>query len=206
MGQDTGIRADTRALEGIDGRPWVRERSAVCAGATSGETIWHRRHDDVRSSDRAGSRGACRGCRHHREGRAGSRIVRIRATQENTVSTVSDHGRRVTTTLSPTTPSAAITPGTQSPGGDIAKSATPSPQVPAGKSSKPLTTSPSPPPGGGANPQTLSPKVPAAKPIAPAAAAASRAPPPAAPKLVQPQPKGCPPGKKMAVVNGQPVC
>jgi uncharacterized caspase-like protein len=116
----------------------------------------------------------------------------------------------------PTTPSAAITPGTQSPGGDSAKPATPSPQVPAGKSakpsslpasSKPVTTSPSPPPGGGAKPAAPSPQVPAnAKPIAPAAAAASPAPPPAAPKLVQPQPKGCPPGKKMAVVNGQPVC
>jgi hypothetical protein len=33
-----------------------------------------------------------------------SRIIRIRAIQENTVSTVSDHGRRVTTTLSATSP------------------------------------------------------------------------------------------------------
>lgn len=39
-----------------------------------------------------------------REGRAGSRITRIRAIQENTVSTVSDHGRRVTRTLSATSP------------------------------------------------------------------------------------------------------
>ena len=31
-------------------------------------------------------------------------------------------------------------------------------------------------------------------------------PPPVAPKVAQPQPKGCPPGKSMAVVNGQPVC
>jgi uncharacterized caspase-like protein len=124
----------------------------------------------------------------------------------------------------PTTPSAAITPGTQSPGRESAKPATPSPQVPAGKSAKPsslpastkpVTASPSPPPGGGAKPAAPSPQVPVAspvtppanaKPIAPAAAAASPAPPPAAPKLVQPQPKGCPPGKKMAVVNGQPVC
>jgi hypothetical protein len=39
-----------------------------------------------------------------REGRAGSRIIRMRATPEDTVSTVSDHGRRVTTTLSATSP------------------------------------------------------------------------------------------------------
>jgi uncharacterized caspase-like protein len=125
----------------------------------------------------------------------------------------------------PTTPSAAITPGTQSPGGNSAKSVTPSPQVPAGKSAKPsslpaptkpVTASPSPAPGGGVKPATpSSPQVPAANPMAPpagakpiaaAAAAASPAPPPAAPKVVQPQPKGCPPGKKMAVVNGQPGC
>jgi uncharacterized caspase-like protein len=45
-----------------------------------------------------------------------------------------------------------------------------------------------------------------ALPPAPAAAAARPAPPPPAPKVAQPQPKGCPPGKSMAVVNGQPVC
>jgi hypothetical protein len=41
------------------------------------------------------------------EGRGGSRIIRIGAIQQNTVSTVStvrDHGRRVTTTLSATSP------------------------------------------------------------------------------------------------------
>jgi uncharacterized caspase-like protein len=114
----------------------------------------------------------------------------------------------------PTTPSAAITPGAQSPGG---KAGTPGPQGPAGKPTKPsvlpaptkpVTASPSPPPGGGAKPATPSPMMPppVAKPMAPAAAAARPAPPPAAPKLVQPQQKGCPPGKSMAVVNGQPVC
>jgi uncharacterized caspase-like protein len=117
----------------------------------------------------------------------------------------------------PTRPSAAVTPDTQSPGG---KPATPAAQVPVGKPAtpsslpaptKPVTASPSPPPGGGAKPATPSPQVPATspvtpppgtKPIAPAAAAASPAPRPAA----TPQPKGCPPGKSMAVVNGQPVC
>jgi hypothetical protein len=28
----------------------------------------------------------------------------------------------------------------------------------------------------------------------------------APPKIVQPQPKGCPPGKSMAVINCQPFC
>jgi uncharacterized caspase-like protein len=119
----------------------------------------------------------------------------------------------------PKAPSAAITPDKQSPG---RKPATLAPQVPTGKpatpssslpaSTKPVTASPSPPPGGGAKSATPSPQRAAsppptgAKPIAPAAAAASPAPAPPAPKLAQPQPKGCPPGKKMAVVNGQPVC
>jgi uncharacterized caspase-like protein len=120
--------------------------------------------------------------------------------------------------VTPTTPSAAITPGTQSPAD---KPATPT-QVPAGKPAtpsslptpaKPAMASPSTPPASVAKPATPPPQVPAAhsapppaKPVAPAAAAASAAPSPSAPKPVQPQPKGCPPGKKMAVVNGQPVC
>jgi uncharacterized caspase-like protein len=116
--------------------------------------------------------------------------------------------------VTPTTPSAAITPGTQSPAN---KPATPT-QVPAGKPAtpsslptpaKPVIASPSPPPAAVAKPAT--PHIPAAspvtpppaKPIAPAAAAAHPAP---APKVAPPQPKGCPPGKAMAVVNGQPVC
>jgi len=118
----------------------------------------------------------------------------------------------------PTTPSAAITPSTQSP---ASKPAMPPPQVPAKPPTpsslpaptKPIIASPSPPPAGVAKPATPSPQIPAAspvtpppaKPVAPAAAAASPAP-AAAPKAAPPQPKGCPPGKAMAVVNGQPVC
>jgi uncharacterized caspase-like protein len=117
----------------------------------------------------------------------------------------------------PTTPSAAITPSTQLPAN---KPATPQPQVPAARPAtpsaapaKPVIASPSPPPAGVAKPVTSSPHIPAAspvtpptaKPVAPAAAAASPAP-AAAPKVAPPQPKGCPPGKAMAVVNGQPVC
>jgi uncharacterized caspase-like protein len=125
----------------------------------------------------------------------------------------------------PTAPSAAITPSTQSPGVS-AKPATPAPQAPAGKPTtpsslpappKPVTASPSPPPAGGAKPVTPAQQTPAAspmtppagaKPMVPAAAASSpvRAAPAAAPKVAPPQPKGCPPGKTMAVVNGQPVC
>jgi uncharacterized caspase-like protein len=118
----------------------------------------------------------------------------------------------------PTTPSAAITPGTQSPAN---KPATPT-QVPARKPAtpsalptpaKPVTASPSPPPASVAKPAMPPPQIPAAnpvtpppaKPVAPAAAAAGPAP-GAAPKVAPPQPKGCPPGKAMAVVNGQPVC
>jgi uncharacterized caspase-like protein len=117
----------------------------------------------------------------------------------------------------PTTPSAAITPGTQLPAN---KPATPSPQVPAAKPAtpsalpapaKPVIASPSPPPAGVAKPATPSPQIPAAHPAPPPAkpmtpAAAAAAPPTAAPKAVPPQPKGCPAGKTMAVVNGQPVC
>jgi uncharacterized caspase-like protein len=125
----------------------------------------------------------------------------------------------------PTAPSAAITPSTQSPGVS-AKPATPAPQAPAGKPTtpsslpappKPVTASPSPPPAGGAKPVTPTPQTPAAspmtppagaKPMVPAAAASSpvRAAPAATPKVAPPQPKGCPPGKTIAVVNGQPVC
>jgi hypothetical protein len=39
-----------------------------------------------------------------REGRVGTRIIRIHRTLENTVGTVSNDGRRVTTTLSATSP------------------------------------------------------------------------------------------------------
>jgi uncharacterized caspase-like protein len=117
----------------------------------------------------------------------------------------------------PTTPSAAITPGTQPPAN---KPATPT-QVPAGKPAtpsalptpaKPVTASPSSPPASVAKPAAPPPQIPAAnpapppaKPTAPAAAAAGPSP-AAAPKAVPPQPKGCPAGKTMAVVNGQPVC
>jgi uncharacterized caspase-like protein len=121
--------------------------------------------------------------------------------------------------FAPTTPSAAITPGTHLPGN---KPTTPAPKVPAGKPAtpsslpapaRPVIASPSPPPAAVAKPATPSPHIPAgspvtpppAKPIAPAAAAAHPAPSPA-PKVAPPQPKGCPPGKAMAVVNGQPVC
>jgi uncharacterized caspase-like protein len=120
----------------------------------------------------------------------------------------------------PTTPSVAITPATPPPG---AKPATLVPQVPAAKPvtppslprpATPVTASPSPPPAAAAKPAVPPPQTPvaspvtppaSAKPMAPAAAATSPAPAPA-PKAVPPQPKGCPPGKTMAVVNGQPVC
>jgi uncharacterized caspase-like protein len=116
----------------------------------------------------------------------------------------------------PTTPSAAITPGPL----PANKPATPTPHVPAAKPptpsalpapAKPVIAAPSPPPAAITKPATPPPQIPAAhpapppaKPIAPAAAAA--VPPTAAPKAVPPQPKGCPAGKTMAVVNGQPVC
>jgi uncharacterized caspase-like protein len=67
---------------------------------------------------------------------------------------------------------------------------------------------PSPPPAAKLAPPPSPPAArPAPPPPAPAAAAARPAPaPPVAPKVAQPQPKGCPPGKTMAVVNGQPTC
>jgi uncharacterized caspase-like protein len=74
-----------------------------------------------------------------------------------------------------------------------------SPPTPAAK----LTPPPAP-----AKPATPPPPA-AAKPVAPPAPAAAEmrsAPPPAAPKIAHPQPKGCPAGKSMAVVNGHPVC
>jgi uncharacterized caspase-like protein len=96
----------------------------------------------------------------------------------------------------PATPSAAITPGRQSP---QAK-----PQVPAPKSAtQPLPSTPSKPISAVTTPPPAMPPG-AAKPIAPAANAAHPAPIPAA-KLA-PQPKGCPPGKSVTVVNGQPAC
>src|SRR5215469_3975407 len=120
--------------------------------------------------------------------------------------------------MTPTTPSAAIAPGTRSPAN---KPATPAPRVPAAKPAtpsalpapaKPVIASPSPPPASVAKPVPPPPQIPAAhpapppaKPIAPAAAAAAP-PPAAAPKAAPAQPKGCPAGKTMAVVNGQPVC
>jgi uncharacterized caspase-like protein len=111
------------------------------------------------------------------------------------------------------TPSAGITPGTQFPGGNP-QSPTPKPvrQQPPSAPSKPVTALPPPSPGGTAKPAVSPPHVPAAapvtppappKPIAPAASVAKPAPAPA-PKVV-PQ-KGCPQGKAMTIVNGQPVC
>ena len=99
----------------------------------------------------------------------------------------------------PVTPPPAVhhapaRPATTQPPAAAIKPVAPSPP-PAAK----LTTpSPAPPP---------SPK-PATPPPAPAAAAARPAPGPSAPapKVVQPLPKGCPPGKTMAVVNGHPSC
>ena len=135
----------------------------------------------------------------------------------------------------PSTPSAATTPvttqsPTPAPGGN-AKLPPPPPHVPAARQAtpqrpaaaiKPIAPSP---PAGSATPVAPQPPPPAAKlmtpplssppsakPItpapAPAAAAARPAPSPSAPtpKVVQPQAKGCPPGKTMAVVNGQQVC
>jgi uncharacterized caspase-like protein len=83
---------------------------------------------------------------------------------------------------------------------------------PAPPAPPPPTAAKPPPPPPAAKLAPPPPPPPAAKPAppppAPAAAAARPAPPPvpAAPKVAQPQPKGCPPGKSMAVVNGQPVC
>jgi uncharacterized caspase-like protein len=99
----------------------------------------------------------------------------------------------------PVTPPPAVhhapaRPATTQPPAAAIKPVAPSPP-PAAK----LTTpSPAPPP---------IPK-PATPPPAPAAAAARPAPGPSAPapKVVQPLPKGCPPGKTMAVVNGHPSC
>ena len=99
----------------------------------------------------------------------------------------------------PVTPPPAVhhapaRPATTQPPAAAIKPVAPSPP-PAAK----LTTpSPAPPP---------IPK-PATPPPAPAAAAARPAPGPSAPapKVVQPLPKGCPPGKTMAVVNGLPSC
>jgi uncharacterized caspase-like protein len=114
---------------------------------------------------------------------------------------------------SPTTPSAAITPATPPPGAKPqAPAIKPLTQPPPSTPLKPAAALP-PPPGAGAKPASPSPHAPVAspltppaavKPIAPAAASAHPAP-TQAPK-VAPQPKGCPPGKAVAIQNGQPVC
>jgi uncharacterized caspase-like protein len=105
----------------------------------------------------------------------------------------------------PTTPSAAITPGAQSPQGKPqVPPVKPMTQPPPSAPSKPITAVPSiiPPP----HVPDARPVMPpgAAKPIAPGASAAHPAPTPAA--KVAPQPKGCPPGKSVTILNGQPVC
>jgi uncharacterized caspase-like protein len=137
------------------------------------------------------------------------------------------------TGAAPTTPSTATAPTAAPPAGQP-KRASPPPHAPAAKlapaapppnaaappppsAAKPpappppsAAKPPAPPPAAKLAPPPPSPPVakPASPPPAPAAAAARPAPPPppGAPKVAQPQPKGCPPGKSMAVVNGQPVC
>jgi uncharacterized caspase-like protein len=132
-----------------------------------------------------------------------------------------------TTPGMPSTPSAATTPVTPRGNANLPSP----PHVPAARQAtpqrpaaaiKPVAPSP---PAGGATPVAPQPPPPAAKlvtpplssppsakPItpapAPAAAAARPAPSPSAPtpKVVQPQAKGCPPGRTMVVVNGQQVC
>jgi len=119
------------------------------------------------------------------------------------------------------TPPKPITPS--SPG--IAKPAPPPSQVPAARLAppqaappaalKPATPPPSPPPTAVVKP-AVPPQAPpsAAKVVAPPPPAPPSAPKPAAPApaaaaskpTAAPQPKGCPPGKTAAVVNGQPVC
>jgi len=132
------------------------------------------------------------------------------------------------TGAAPTTPSTATAPTAPPPAGQPKRA--PPPHAPAAKlapaapppnaaappsAAKPLTP---PPPVGAAPPPARTPPVatrppappppPAAKlaPPPPPPAAKPGPPPPVAPKVAQPQPKGCPPGKSMAVVNGQPVC
>jgi uncharacterized caspase-like protein len=96
----------------------------------------------------------------------------------------------------------AARPGTSQPPAAALK-----PVPPPSRPVAPPPPSPSPPAA-----RLAPPPPPSAKPVppppAPAAAAArpAPAPPAAAAKVVQPQPKGCPPGKTMAVVNGQPAC
>jgi len=86
------------------------------------------------------------------------------------------------------------------------------PIAPPPAAAKPTSLPPPPAPAARLAPSPAPPPPPSAKPAmpppAPAAAAARPAPPPAAPapKVTQPEPKGCPPGKAMAVVNGQPTC
>ena len=95
----------------------------------------------------------------------------------------------------PQRPAAAIKPIAPSPPASGATPVAPQAPLPAAKLVTPPLSSP-----------------PNAKPVAPApapaAAAARPAPSPSAPtpKVIQPQAKGCPPGKTMAVVNGQQVC
>jgi uncharacterized caspase-like protein len=118
----------------------------------------------------------------------------------------------------PHAPAAKLAPAAPPPNAaappSAAKPLTPPPPVgaaPPPARTPPVATRPPAPPPPPAAKLAPPPPPPAAKPgpppPAPAAAAARPAPPPpVAPKVAQPQPKGCPPGKSMAVVNGQPVC
>jgi uncharacterized caspase-like protein len=104
----------------------------------------------------------------------------------------------------PTTPPATITPGAQSPQGKPqVPPVKPMTQPPPSAPSKPITAVPSIPPPHVPDARPVMPPG-AAKPIAPGASAAHPAPTPAA--KVAPQPKGCPPGKSVTILNGQPVC
>jgi uncharacterized caspase-like protein len=107
-----------------------------------------------------------------------------------------------------TTPSPSAKPVTPPPGVHRPPPRPATPQPPAA-AVKPIAPSPppaakltTPPPAPPPSPK------PATPPPAPAAAAARPAPGPSAPapKVVQPLPKGCPPGKTMAVVDGHPSC
>jgi uncharacterized caspase-like protein len=126
----------------------------------------------------------------------------------------------------PSTPPRPVTPSPSPSSPTIAKPASPPPQVPAARlvppqapppSAKPAAPPPSPPPAAMVKPAVPpQPPPPAAKVVAPPPPAPPPAPKPAAPAPAAaaskpaaapaPQPKGCPPGKTAAVVNGQPVC
>ena len=134
---------------------------------------------------------------------------------------------------SPAKPSAAVPARPQLTPGTPAKPLSPPPPAashatapPAPAATKPTVPAPpaahappspphAPPPAAklAAPPSAAPPPIPkpAAKlvtppPSPPPAGKPATPPPAAAPKLAQPQPKGCPPGKTMAVVNGKPTC